>query len=37
MARVDHVFGVEDGTAVASLAATFVEDRFSTGTDLRIP
>jgi hypothetical protein len=28
MARVDHVFRVEDWTAVASLAATFVEDRF---------
>jgi hypothetical protein len=28
MARVDHVFRVEDWTAVAPLAATFVEDRF---------
>ena len=28
IARVDHVFRVEDWTAVASLAATFVEDRF---------
>jgi Protein of unknown function (Hypoth_ymh) len=28
MARIDHVFRVEDWTAVASLAATFVEDRF---------
>lgn len=28
MARVDHVFRVEDWTAVAALAATFVEDRF---------
>jgi hypothetical protein len=28
MIRVDHVFRAEDWTAVASLAATFVEDRF---------
>jgi hypothetical protein len=28
IARVDHVFRMEDWTAVASLAATFVEDRF---------
>jgi hypothetical protein len=28
MARVDHVFQMQDWTAVASLAATFVEDRF---------
>jgi len=34
MARVDHVFRVEDWTAVASLAATFVEDRFRTWAGL---
>jgi hypothetical protein len=28
LTRVDHVFRVEDWTAVASLAATYVEDRF---------
>jgi hypothetical protein len=28
LARVEHVFRLEDWTAVASLAATFVEDRF---------
>ena len=28
MARIEHVFRAEDWTAVASLAATFVEDRF---------
>lgn len=28
ISRVDHVFQMEDWTAVASLAATFVEDRF---------
>jgi hypothetical protein len=34
MARVDHVFRNEDWTAVASLAATFVEDRFRTWAGL---
>jgi len=34
MARVEHVFRVEDWTAVASLAATFVEDRFRTWAGL---
>jgi hypothetical protein len=34
IARVDHVFRVEDWTAVASMAATFVEDRFRTWAGL---
>jgi hypothetical protein len=34
MARVEHVFRLEDWTAVASLAATFVEDRFRTWAGL---
>jgi hypothetical protein len=34
MARVDHVFQMNDWTAVASLAATFVEDRFRTWAGL---
>jgi Protein of unknown function (Hypoth_ymh) len=34
LTRVDHVFRVEDWTAVASLAATFVEDRFRVWTGL---
>lgn len=34
LTRVDHVFRVEDWTAVASLAATFVEDRFRTWAGL---
>ena len=32
--RIDHVFRLEDWTAVASLAATFVEDRFRTWAGL---
>jgi hypothetical protein len=34
LARINHVFQAEDWTAVASLAATFVEDRFRTWAGL---